>query len=201
MEDYHIRAIDLATGTVSCTLDFPQSLFYQILGDKSGFSIENDGDLLTLLGQLAETKKKYDKVANALDEVWATGYGVVMPGAEDLHMEVPEIVRRGGSYGIKLKASAPSIHMIRTDIRTEISPIVGDEKQSEDLVHFLLGEYEDNTEKLWESNIFGKSLFELVNDGLSSKLRRLPDDSRFKFRDALQKIVNEGGNGLLCIIL
>ncbi len=201
VEDYHIRAIDLATGTVSCTLDFPQSLFYQILGDKSGFSIENDGDLLTLLGQLAETKKKYDKVANALDEVWATGYGVVMPGAEDLHMEVPEIVRRGGSYGIKLKASAPSIHMIRTDIRTEISPIVGDEKQSEDLVHFLLGEYEDNTEKLWESNIFGKSLFELVNDGLSSKLRRLPDDSRFKFRDALQKIVNEGGNGLLCIIL
>ena len=201
VEDYHIRSIDLGTGVVSCTLDFPQGLFYQILSDKSGFSIANDGELLTLLGQLAATQKKYDKVANALDQVWATGYGVVMPGAEDLKMEVPEIVRRGGSYGIKLKASAPSIHMIRADIKTEISPIVGDEKQSEDLVHYLLGEYEGNTEKLWESNIFGKSLFELVNDGLGSKLRKLPEESRYKFRDALQRIINEGGNGLICIIL
>ena len=140
-------------------------------------------------------------MANALDEVWATGYGVVMPGAEELHMEVPEIVRKGGSYGVKLRASAPSIHMMRADIQTEISPIVGDEKQSEDLINYLLGEYEGNTEKLWESNIFGKSLFELVNDGLTGKLRKLPEDSRFKFRDALQKIINEGGNGLLCIIL
>ena len=201
VEDYHVRSIDLGTGTVTCVLDFPRSLFYQILGDKSGFAISGDGELLTLLGQLAETKKRYDKVADALDEVWATGYGVVMPGAEDLHMEVPEIVRRGTSYGIKLKASAPSIHMMRADIQTEISPMVGDEKQSEDLLNYLLGEYEGNTEKLWESNIFGKSLFELVNDGLGTKLRKLPEDSRYKFRDALQKIVNEGGNGLLCIIL
>ena len=198
---YRLRDIDLGTGVVSCTLEFPQGLFYQILSDKSGFSIANDGELLTLLEQLSATKKKYDKVSGALDQVWATGYGVVMPGAEDLKMEVPEIVRRGGSYGIKLKASAPSIHMIRADIKTEISPIVGDEKQSEDLVHYLLGEYEGNTEKLWESNIFGKSLFELVNDGLGSKLRKLPEESRYKFRDALQKIINEGGNGLICIIL
>ena len=201
IEDYRICSIDLGTGVVSCILDFPQSLFYQILGEKSGFSIGNDGDLLTLLEQLAETKKKYDKVSDALDEVWATGYGVVMPGAEDMHMEVPEIVRKGGSYGVKLKASAPSIHMMRADIQTEISPIVGDEKQSEDLINYLLGEYEGNTEKLWESNIFGKSLFELVNDGLSGKLRKMPEDSRFKFKDALQKIINEGGNGLICIIL
>lgn len=113
----------------------------------------------------------------------------------------PEIVRRGSSYGVKLRASAPSIHMLRADIQTEISPIVGDEKQSEDLIQYLLGEYEGNTEKLWESNIFGKSLFELVNDGLGGKLRRLPEDSRYKFKDALQRIINEGGNGLLCIIL
>lgn len=201
VEDYRIRSIDLGTGVVSCVLDFPQKLFYEILSEKSGFDVSGDGDLLTLLEQLSETKKKYDKVAGALEEVWATGYGVVMPGAEDLHMEVPEIVRKGSSYGVKLKASAPSIHMMRTDVQTEISPIVGDEKQSEDLINYLLGEYEGNTEKLWESNIFGKSLFELVNDGLSSKLRKLPEDSRYKFRDALQKIINEGGNGLLCIIL
>ena len=201
VQDYHIRSIDLGTGIVTCMLDFPQSLFYQILGDKSGFSIENDGDLLMLLEQLADTKRKYDKVANALDEVRATGYGVVMPGAEELRMEVPEIIRKGSSYGVRLRASAPSIHMMRADIQTEISPIVGDEKQSEDLIHYLLGEYEGNTEKLWESNIFGKSLFELVNDGLSGKLRKLPDDSRYKFRDALQKIINEGGNGLICLIL
>ena len=201
VQGYTIRAIDLATGVVSCALEFPPRLFYQILGEKSGLPIENDGDLLTLLEQLAQVKKKYDKVANALDEVWATGYGIVMPGPEDMKMEVPEIVRRGSSYGVKLRASAPSIHMLRADIQTEISPIVGDEKQSEDLIQYLLGEYEGNTEKLWESNIFGKSLFELVNDGLGGKLRRLPEDSRYKFKDALQRIINEGGNGLLCIIL
>ncbi len=201
VQGYQVRAIDLSTGVVSCALEFPAQLFYQILGEKSGLPIENDGDLLTLLEQLAQIKKKYDKVAGALDEVWATGYGIVMPGPEDMKMEVPEIVRRGSSYGVKLKASAPSIHMLRADIQTEISPIVGDEKQSEDLIQYLLGEYEGNTEKLWESNIFGKSLFELVNDGLSGKLRRLPEDSRYKFKDALQKIINEGGNGLLCIIL
>lgn len=201
VEDYHIRAIDLGTGAVSCVLDFPERLFYQVLSEKSGFDVDNDGALLTLLEQLSGIKKKYDKVSNALDEVWATGYGIVMPGSEDMHMEVPEIVRKGGSYGVKLKASAPSIHMMRADIQTEISPIVGDEKQSEDLINYLLGEYEGNTEKLWDSNIFGKSLFELVNDGLSTKLRKMPEDSRFKFKDALQKIINEGGNGLICIIL
>ena len=187
--------------SVSCVLDFPERLFYQVLSEKSGFDVDNDGALLTLLEQLSGIKKKYDKVSNALDEVWATGYGIVMPGSEDMHMEVPEIVRKGGSYGVKLKASAPSIHMMRADIQTEISPIVGDEKQSEDLINYLLGEYEGNTEKLWDSNIFGKSLFELVNDGLSTKLRKMPEDSRFKFKDALQKIINEGGNGLICIIL
>lgn len=201
VEDYRITSIDLGSGVVNCVLEFPTQLFYQILSDKSGFNVANDGDLLTLLEQLAETKRQYDKVAGALEEVRATGYGIVMPGADEIHLEVPEIVRKGGSYGVKLKASAPSIHMMRADIRTEISPMVGDEKQSEDLVGYLLGEYEGNTEKLWESNIFGKSLLELVNDGLSTKLRRMPEDSRYKIKDALQKIINEGGNGLICLII
>ena len=201
VKDYRIRDIDLGTGIVSCVLTFPETLFYQVLGEKSGFTVRDDGELLTLLGQLAETKKQYDKVANALDEVRATGYGVVLPTTEEMHLEVPEIVRKGSSYGVRLKASAPSIQLIRTDIQTEINPMVGDEKQSEEMIGYLLGEYEGNTEKLWESNIFGKSVFDLVNEGLSAKLKKLPEESRSKIRDALTRIVNEGANGLICIIL
>lgn len=198
---YRIQEIDLGTGTVSCELDFNEGLFYQILGQKTGFTIENDGQLLSLLTALAQMKQQYDKIAAALDEVRATGYGIVLPTAEEMHLEVPEIVRKGSAYGVKLRASAPSIHMMRADIKTEISPMVGDEQQSEELVKYLLGEYEGNTERLWESNIFGKSVFELVNEGLSSKLRRMPDDARFKIKDALTRIINEGANGLICLLL
>ena len=184
-----------------CELEFDEGLFYQILGQRTGFEIENDGQLLSLLTALSEMKKQYDKIADALEEVRATGYGIVMPTAEELHMEVPEIVKKGSAYGVKLKASAPSIHMLRADIQTEISPMVGDEQQSEELVKYLLGEYEGNTEKLWESNIFGKSVFELVNEGLTTKLRRMPDDARYKLKDALTKIINEGANGLICLLV
>lgn len=198
---YRIHSIDLGTGTVVCELEFDEGLFYQILGQRTGFEIENDGQLLSLLTALSEMKKQYDKIADALEEVRATGYGIVMPTAEELHMEVPEIVKKGSAYGVKLKASAPSIHMLRADIQTEISPMVGDEQQSEELVKYLLGEYEGNTEKLWESNIFGKSVFELVNEGLTTKLRRMPDDARYKLKDALTKIINEGANGLICLLV
>ena len=196
-----ITEIDLATGTVSCEVDFHEGLFYQILGQKTGFEIENDGQLLTLLTSLAQVKKEYDKISAALEEVHATGYGIVMPTSAEMRMETPEIVRKGNAYGVKLKASAPSIHMLRADIQTEISPMVGDEQQSEDLVNYLLGEYEGNTEKLWQSNIFGKSVFELVSEGLTTKLRRMPDDARYKLKDALTKIINEGANGLICLLI
>ena len=198
---YRILSIDLGSGTVTCELDMEEGLFYQILGQRTGFEIENDGQLLSLLTALAEMKKQYDKISAALEEVRATGYGIVMPSAEELKMEVPEIVRKGNSYGVKLKASAPSIHLLRADIQTEISPMVGDEQQSEELVKYLLGEYEGNTEKLWDSNIFGKSVFELVNEGLTTKLRRMPDDARYKLKDALTKIINEGANGLICLLI
>ncbi len=198
---YRIVSIDLGSGTVTCELDMEEGLFYQILGQRTGFEIENDGQLLSLLTALAEMKKQYDKISAALEEVRATGYGIVMPSAEELHMEVPEIVRKGNSYGVKLKASAPSIHLLRADIQTEINPMVGDEQQSEELVKYLLGEYEGNTEKLWDSNIFGKSVFELVNEGLTTKLRRMPDDARYKLKDALTKIINEGANGLICLLI
>ena len=198
---YHITQIDLGTGTVSCELEFNEGLFYQILGQKTGFEIEDDGQLLSLLTALAQMKKQYDKISAALEEVQATGYGIVMPSAEEMHLEQPEIVKKGGAYGVKLRASAPSIHMMRADIKTEISPMVGNEQQSEDLVKYLLGGYENNTEKLWESNIFGRSVFELVNEGLSTKLKRMPEDARYKIKDALTKIINEGANGLICLLL
>ena len=201
VSDYTMLSIDLGSGVVCCRLDFPDTLFYQVLGEKSGFEIQDDGDLMRLLSEFSGVKKEYDRISAALEEVRATGYGIVMPSAEEMHLEVPEIVRKGGAYGIRLRASAPSIHMMRADINTEISPMVGDEKQSEELVTYLLGEYEDNTEKLWESNIFGKSLYELVSEGLNTKLTKMPEDSRFKIKDALTKIVNEGGNGLICLIV
>ncbi len=196
-----LRSIDLGTGTVVCALEFPESLYFDTLSQRTGFAITGQGELMELLTQLAGIKREYDKISAALDGVRATGYGVVMPTSEEMHLEVPEIVRKGSAYGVKLKASAPSIHMLRVDIDTEISPMVGDEKQSQELLSFLTGEYEGSPEKLWESNIFGKSVYELVSDGLTAKLLKLPDDVREKFRGSLNRIINEGASGLVCLIL
>ena len=160
--------------------------------------IENDAQLLKLLTELARIKGEYEQVADALSAVQATGYGVVMPTAQQMQLEKPEIVRKGGTFGVKLKAGAPSIHMIRVDIDTEISPMVGDEKQSRDLIEYLAGE---DPEKLWQTNIFGKSVYELIQEGLNAKVVRLPEDVRDKFRGTLGRIVNEGATGLICLIL
>ena len=146
-------------------------------------------------------KAQYDKVSFALHEVMEKGYGIVSPSTEELTLDEPKIVKQGGRFGVKLKASAPSIHMIRADIETEVSPIVGTEKQSEELVHYLLSEFRDAPEKIWETNIFGKSLSELVREELSHKLSRMPDDARSKIRETLEKIINENAGGLICIIL
>lgn len=171
------------------------------LSQQSGFQVGDDGDLMELLTQLSGVKAAYDKVADALEQVEATGYGIVVPSIESLILEEPEIMKQGGRYGVRLKASAPSIHMIRADIETEVSPIVGGEKQSEDMIRYLLQEYEGDSGKIWEANIFGKSLHELVSEDLNIKLRRMPDDARMKFRETLQRIINEGSGGLICIIL
>lgn len=201
VQGYHIRQVDLGKGVVSCELTFCEGLFYQILGEKSGMAIQSDADLLGLLEQLSAIKREYDRLENALEEVKATGYGIVLPNAENMHLDVPEIVKKGGAYGVKLHAKSEAIHMIKCDIETEICPMVGDEKQSEDLINYLLGEYEGNTERLWESNIFGKSVYELVNEGLTTKLKRMPDDARYKMRDTISRIINDGCNGLICILL
>lgn len=195
---FAIRHVDLSTGTVSGTLTFPESLFYEILSNKAGLEIQNDGQLLKLLTELAQIKTEYDQISDALSAVKATGYGVVMPNAGEMTLEKPEIIKKGNTFGVKLKASAPSIHMIRVDIDTQISPMVGDERQSQDLITYLGGE---DMEKVWQSNIFGKSVYELVQDGLNSKLVQMPADVREKFRGTLTRIVNDGANGLICLIL
>ena len=196
-----VTSIDLGTGRTVANLELPRGLFYETISDQSGFSISDDGDLMSLLTSLASVKREYDKVAEALTQVRETGYGIVAPGPEEMKLEEPEIVRQGGRYGVRLKASAPSIHMIRADIETEVSPIVGSEKQSEEMVSYLLREFEGDTAKIWDSNIFGKSFHELVSEDLSAKLKRMPEDARGKLRETLQRVINEGSGGLICIIL
>ena len=198
VQDYSLRSVDLSNGTVSCVLIFPEALFYEILSNKAGIPIRNDGQLLSLLAELSHIRHEYEKISDALSSVKATGYGVVMPTAEEMKLETPELVRRGGAFGVKLKAGAPSIHMVRVDIDTEISPMVGDEKQSQDLIGYLSGE---EPEKLWQSNIFGKSVYDMIQEGLTAKIIRMPEDVRGKFRGTLTRIVNEGATGLICLIL
>ena len=196
--DFSVRKVDLGTGTVVCALGFPEKLFYEILSSQTGVPIQNDAQLFALLTELSAIKKEYDKISDALSSVKATGYGVVMPSAEEMKLETPELLRKNGAFGVKLRAGAPSIHMIRVDIDTEITPMVGDEKQSQDLIAYLTGEA---PEKLWQSNIFGKSVYAMIQEGLTSKLVRTPGDVREKFRGSLTRIVNEGATGLICLIL
>ena len=167
----------------------------------SGIKINNEEDLFSTLISLAQAKAEFDKFSYALEEVKAKGYGIVTPTIDELILDEPEMVKQGSRFGVKLKAKAPSIHMIRADIETEVSPIVGSEKQSEDLVNYLLSEFENDPTKIWDSNIFGKSLHELVNEGLQNKLSHMPEDAQLKLQETLERIVNEGSGGLICIIL
>ena len=196
-----IDEILLGNGSVNISINLVEELFYKILTEISGVEISNEGDLFSTITNLASTKKEYDKIAYALEEVKAKGYGIVTPSMEELILDEPEMVKQGSRFGVKLKARAPSIHMIRADIETEVSPIVGSEKQSEELVNYLLSEFENDPQKIWESNIFGKSLHELVNEGLQNKLCRMPEDAQEKLQETLERIVNEGSGGLICIIL
>ena len=196
-----ISSINLGSGSVMCDITIDDDIFYKILGENTGFEINGKETLMELMTELSYIKREYDKIEGALSEVREVGYGIVAPSIEELSLEEPEIVRQGSRYGVRLKASAPSIHMIRADIETEVSPIVGTEKQSEELVHYLLNEFDENPQSIWETNIFGKSLHELVNEGLRGKLHKMPEDARFKLQETLQKIINEGSGGLICIIL
>ena len=201
IKSYNLDEIDLGTGKARLTLKLDEKLYYEVLSELTGFDIDGESSLIALLKELAASKSRFDRVAEALDMAEEKGYGIVMPSIEDLHLEEPEIVKRAGGYGVKLCASAQSIHLIRANIETEISPMVGTEQQSEELVKYMLKEFEEDPGRIWESHVFGKSLYELVNEGLHTKLDHMPEESRTKLSETLERIINEGSGGLICIIL
>lgn len=196
-----LESVDLGRGCAAMLIEIDKELFYKILGEMTDLTFKDESDLMAYMVELSKMKSEYEKIRSAMEEVNATGYGIVMPTIDEMSLEEPEIIKQGGKYGIRLKASAPSIHMMKANIQTEVSPIVGSEKQSEELVMYLLNEFEESPTKIWESNIFGKSLHELVNEGLHNKLYKMPADARGKMQETLEKIINEGCNGLICIIL
>lgn len=196
-----VTSLDMGRGTASMTVRMREGLYYRILSEITGEDIDGDEALVSLLRSLSDIKRKYDKVSEALSEVEEKGYGIVMPDSSELTLAEPEIVKQAGGYGVKLRAGANSIHMIRAKIETEINPIVGTEAQSEELVSYILSEFQDDPSSIWRSNMFGKSLYELVNEGLHNKLQNMPDDSREKLSETLERIINEGSGGLICIIL
>lgn len=196
-----VDEINLGNGSINVNITLKENLFYKVLTEITGVEVANEADLFTTISNLADVKKEYDKVAIALQAVRQKGYGIVTPSMDELILDEPEMVKQGSRYGVRLRAKAPSIHMIRADIETEVSPIVGSEKQSEELVNYLLSEFESDPKKIWESNIFGKNLHELVNEGLQNKLSKMPEEAQGKLQETLERIVNEGSGGLICIIL
>ena len=201
VENAALSGMNLADGVVRITVLLKPEVFYKVLSEQTGLEIGDEAGLMPCIIELAKAKRAYEKIRSAMEQVEATGYGIVMPSIDELSLEQPEIVRQGGRYGVRLEASAPSIHMMKAVIHTEISPIVGTEKQSEDLVQSLLGDFEADPERLWESNIFGKSLHELVNEGLQNKLLHMPQEARTRLQQTLERIINDGCDGLICILL
>ena len=199
--DARVTGMKLGQGTAWISVTMNGDLFYKVLSETTGLEIDGEQGLISRMCELAEIRRQYNKLKSALDEVEATGYGIVMPTIDELTLDEPEIVKQGGRYGVKLSASAPSIHMLKANIQTEVAPIVGSESQSEELVKYLLKEFEEDPKKIWDSNIFGKSLNELVNEGLRNKLFHMPADARMKLQETLERVINEGCNGLICIIL
>lgn len=196
-----VKSIGQGSGEVSLQLALQDGLFNQILAEQCGTEIRSDAHLLSLLCELVAAKKEYDHVASALRSVRETGYGLVPPLVEEMTLQEPEIVRQGGRFGVRLRASAPSLHMIRVDIETEICPVVGTEQQSEEMIRYLMEGFEQDPQKLWQSNLFGKPLSELVREGLSNKLMHMPEDTQLKVAQTLGKIINEGTGGMICILL
>ncbi|MBQ3079639.1 MAG: stage IV sporulation protein A [Clostridia bacterium] len=201
MQEARTTLVSLSEGKVDIKAELDEGLFFKILGEASGQEVEGEEHLLKLMKELVDAKREYDKVKDALASVRETGYGLVAPEMNELTLEEPQIVKQGSRFGVRLKAGAPSLHMIRVDIQTEVSPIVGTEKQSEELVKYLLSGFESDPKSLWETEIFGRSLSELVREGLSGKLMRMPDDVRQKVQKTLSKIINEGNGGIICILL
>lgn len=196
-----VSKVNLGDGSIDITLTASQELFYQMLSSIAGTDIDNDYKLMSYVSELAVAKREYDRIKDALAAVEETGYGVVMPTVDEMKLEEPEIVKRGANSGVRLKASAPSLHIMKVDVETEVVPAVGSAWQTEELSSYLLNEFENNPQGIWETNMFGKSLSALVREGITGKLQTLPEEAQVKMRKTLGKIVNEGKGGIICILL
>lgn len=201
IEHARLSRVDLGQGRVTITLSVRDELFYEVLAELTGFEMSGNHHLIRLMQELSVAKREYDKLAEALSQVHESGYGIVAPRIEDISFDEPEIIRKGGQFGVRLKASAPSIHLVQTNIMTEVTPFVGTEKQGEELARYFTEEFEKDPERVWRSDFLGKSLQDLIQEGIESKLHRMPDNAQRKLQETLTKIVNEGSGGLICIIL
>ncbi|MHB1127288.1 MAG: stage IV sporulation protein A [Bacillota bacterium] len=201
VQNVNLMSMNMGNGIASIQMTAQEGLFHKILEEITGYTIAGDHHLLKLMRELCFAKKEYDKVAAGLQEVKNTGYGVVSPTVDEMELMEPELVRQGGRFGVKLRASAPSYHIIKANISTEITPLIGTERQAEELVKYILDEFEENPQKIWDTNMFGKSLHDLVREGIQGKLYRMPENAQFKLQETLERIVNEGSGGLICIII
>lgn len=201
VEEVDVQQINLGEGIVTVNIVLEEGLFFRILNEITGYKIEGNYQILDLVTKLAEIKKQYDKIENALNEAKEIGYGLVSPTQDEMELDEPEIFRQGTRFGVKLKAKAPSYHILRANITTEVSPLIGTERQSQELLEYFMTEFEGEPYKIWQSNLFGKSLYDMVNEQLNGKITTMPDDARQKLRRALERILNDGGGGLICIII
>ncbi len=200
-EDVSLEEMSLGTGIANINISTDTDLFYKIMGEYAGQEIEGENTLMRLIIDYSNAYRQWSKVSDAIEEAHDCGYGVITPKTAEMYLEEPELIKQGGRFGVKLKASAPSFHVIRANITTEITPLIGTESQCEELVRYILNEFEDDPQKIWSTNIFGKSLHELVQEGIQGKLYRMPENAQGKLQETLQRIVNDGGGGLVCIIL
>ena len=201
ISEVNISKSDLGSGNVEVNVCLPRTLYYKTISEQTGIKVNNDGDLISTLAEMSAVKLDYDKLRSALEDVRTKGYGVVMPDSSQMQLEEPQIVRQGGKYSVKLKANAPAIHMMMTNIETEVTPAIGGETASEDIINFLLQGFDGDVNRIWQSNIFGKSLYDIAEEGLTSKIESLPQSAKDKIQETLQRIINEGSGGLICILL
>ncbi|WP_085523542.1 stage IV sporulation protein A [Tuberibacillus sp. Marseille-P3662] len=201
IDNASLAGIDMGQGVAEIDLYAPDDLYDQVLKEVVGVEIRGKDHLLQLMQEFSEAKREYDQVSDALTMVKQTGYGIASPALEDMSLDEPEIIRQGSRFGVRLKAVAPSIHMIKVDVESEFSPIIGTEKQSEELVRYLMQDFEDDPLSIWNSDIFGRSLNSIVREGISAKLSLMPENARYKLKETLERIINEGSGGLIAIIL
>ena len=197
----YVNELALGKGAVALSLAADEGLFYQVLAEYAGKPIEGDHTIMGLVRDFSKGAHQWEKVSSAMDEVNMDGYGVVSPQLDEMFLEEPELIKSGGHFGVRLRASAPSYHIIRANVTTEITPLIGTEKQCEELVQYILDEFEDDPQKIWQTNVFGKNLHELVSESISGKLYQMPENARQKLTYTLGRIVNESGGGIICIIL